>query len=177
MKKYIGLSIFMTTIVMMTLGCSQTMVAVSNPSIVTSEKPLYTAQLEPVASGENFVAFVLTVMNAGTDDVYVDWNQSRYIHNGTSRGGFVFAGMDPAAIKAGTIRDDRIAAGGTLEKHIVAHKLVAYAKLGDSSITSNESGLSGGPMPAGENGILLVLKRNGERILEKMTVDIQFTNE
>ena len=172
MKKNTVLLISIVATMLAVLGCVQTMEAVSKPGIQTVERRLYTAQLEPVASGQSFVAFTLTLKNQSDADLFVDWNQSHYVHDGVLRGRFVFQGIDPAAVREGTVPDDVIPAGGTFTRQIAAHQLLAMYKLRDSSVGAGESGLRGGPMPAGENGILLVMKQDGKRIRDKLTVEL-----
>jgi len=126
--------------------------------------------LEPLSRGRDFfVVFRLTVTNRTDKNLEIDWNKTRYVYNGSSRGVFVFKGIKPEDIKNLTIPSDIIPARSTLSKEISPYKLIARAPVRESG---SERGIYPGLLPKGENGIRLLVRQNGKEIAEKMTVNI-----
>jgi len=81
--------------------------------------------------------------------------------------------MEPGAAKYRAIAPDIIPPKGVFSKIIAPQKLVAYAPLREQNkLGPGESAFSGGPIPPGESGILLVVRANGREIRERLTVDI-----
>jgi len=113
--------------------------------------------------------FRLTVTNRTDKNLEIDWNKTRYVYNGSSRGVFVFKGIKPEDIKNLTIPSDIIPARSTLSKEISPYKLIARAPVRESG---SERGIYPGLLPKGENGIRLLVRQNGKEIAEKMTVNI-----
>ena len=120
-----------------------------------------------------FVMFRLTVNNKTHNTLAIDWNKSRYIYNGYTRGGFVFKGINPENIKKLTIPFDVVSPGQTFSKEIAPVKLMTWARLKDRSVGKDDSGFSPGIIPEGENGINLVVRQNGREIREKITLNIE----
>jgi hypothetical protein len=155
-------------------GCAPNMVSTSDPAIQFVTNPNYEIQFEPLKQGlRSFVAFRLTVTNKTKNQLRIDWNKTRYLFNGRQRGLYVFRGIDPDAVKQQTIAPDIIAPQDVFTKIIAPQKLIAYVPIRDQhKLDLGKSAISGGPVPAGENGILLVIRMNGEQITERLTVDI-----
>ncbi|MBW1798362.1 MAG: hypothetical protein JRJ21_08170 [Deltaproteobacteria bacterium] len=152
------------------IGCAPTLVSVSNPEIQTAGNPYYDARLEPLSRGRNFfVVFRLTVTNRTDKNLEIDWNKTRYVYNGSSRGVFVFKGIKPEDIKNLTIPPDIIPARGTFSKEISPYRLIARAPIREGS---SERGIYSGLLPKGENGIRLLVRQNGKEIVEQITVNI-----
>jgi len=146
----------------------------SNPVSQNLENPYYEVRLEPLKGGETFyVSFRLTVTNKTDQDLEIDWNKTRYVHNGRSRGGFIFGGIDPEDIKNLTIPSDIVPPGGTLSKEISPIKLIGLAPLRERSVSKNDSGFSPGIIPEGDNGMHLVVRQNGHEVREKITLTIE----
>ena len=119
------------------------------------------------------VVFELTMTNKSDTKLEIDWNQTRYLYNGRPNGLFLFRGIEPEAIKYQTIEPDIISSQGRLTRIIAPHKFLAYAPFREQvKFGSDESAFSGGPIPAGESGILLVVKLKDKVIKEKLTVKI-----
>jgi len=145
----------------------------SSPVNQTSKNQYYEAQLETLKKNNNFFEmFRLTVINKSDKNLEIDWNKTRYIYNGRTRGGFVFKGIKPEDIKNLTIPSDIVSAGKTFSKEIAPAKLVAWAPYRDRSVGKNESGISYGIIPEGENGINLVVRYNGKEVREQITLTI-----
>jgi hypothetical protein len=144
----------------------------SRPTVQTEKGPLVDVRLEPLKNGKRFfVAFRLDITNHSAHQVSIDWNKTRYLHNGRTNGAFVFRGIDPAAIKA-AIPPDTIAPGATFSREIFPAHLVAFTPMREEVLDAKGQGLFPGPLPAGENGIRLIITKNGEETVQDLAVDI-----
>lgn len=148
----------------------------SEPSRQTIAGPGLRAVLAPLKEGAEFyVGFQLTLSNAGTTPLTLDWNQTRYLHNGRDAGVFVYRGIDPATIQ-GKIPAAVIPAGGTFTQDIFPLRTIAF--MPGSQITQDgQRGFMPGILPSGENGILLVLNRDGQESRQKLSVRLQAETE
>lgn len=159
---------------MLAIGCVPTKVWIGSPTIQTAGNQYYVTQLEPLTMGHKFfVSFRLTVTNKTDKNLEIDWNKTRYVHNGRTRGVFVFKGIIPKDIKNLTIPSDTIPAENTYSKVISPYECLARAPIRDSSKGISKPGISAGIIPTGENGILLVVRQKGEEVVEKLTSNIQ----
>jgi len=157
-------------------ACAQTPHKIwkSTPSLQAIQNDYYEARLEPLKKGNSFFTwFLLTIKNNTGENLEIDWNKSRYIYNNRAREGFTFRGIVPEDIKNLAIPPDVIPAGKTFSREIAPMKLIAFAPFRDSSIEENESGITPGIIPAGENGIFLVVRYNGKEVKKKITVTIE----
>jgi len=153
-------------------GCATPKIWISSPAAQTAGNPYYEAKIEPLKTGNKFfVSFRLVVTNRIGKNLEVDWNKTRYMYNGRTRGVFVFKGIRPEDIKNLTIPPDLILAGHSLSKVISPFKLLARAPIRDRY--TDKPVISPGIMPNGKNGIHLVVRQNGKEIIEKMSVNIQ----
>lgn len=149
----------------------------SDPEIQVVETSIFNAQFQPLKNPNNiFVAFNLTIVNNTGQDLVMDWNRSRYIHDGKGRGPFVFAGIEPETIRNETVPPDIIPPKGRLSKRIAPFRLIAFAPLGASGIGIAMEGISAGKIPAGENGIFLVLRQGEREFRKRVTVQISVEN-
>jgi hypothetical protein len=152
-------------------GCAPTLVAGSTPQIQAADNSYYTVRFEPLKDGNNFFSwFRLEITNKTGKDLEIDWNKTRYLYNGRNGGIFVFMGIRPEDIKNSTIPPDIIPAGQSLSKKISPYRLLARAPLTRNDKNAGE--ISSGPIPNGENGIVLYVRQNGNTIQEKLTVKI-----
>lgn len=156
-------------------GCAPSKkVWVSNPVFQTAHNPYYNARIEPLTRERDFfVSFRLTVSNKMDKNIEIDWNKTRYIHNGRTLGGFVFKEIKPEDVKNATIPPDTILAGGFFSREIMPYKLLARAPIRVRGKGINESGIQPGILPNGENGILLVVRQNSKQFIEKITLNIE----
>ena len=172
MKRFLCLGlIFLTSIL---TGCATTATKewVSNPKSLEVENSHFKAMLEPVKKdNKTFVAFRLVLENRTDKPLQIDWNQTRYLLNGKPNGLFWFRGIDPRTIK-GNIPPDVIPGNGRFEKMIFPVKLVAFVPVQDDTLRDGRPGIFPGPMPGGENGISLVVTRNGDKIIEELVFAI-----
>ena len=177
MKKIAGFCLILL-LLLLTECAPKTKIWTSNPVIQTSGNQYYEAQVETLKRDKKreynfFVLFRLTVKNRTEKNLEIDWNKTRYIYNGRTRGGFVFTGIKAEDIKNLTIPFDIVFPGHTFSKEIAPIKLIAWAPLRDRSVGKDESSLSPGIIPEGENGIFLVVRQNGQEIREKITLNIE----
>ncbi len=174
MAKRVTFTIAVGFIVSMSIGCAPIMVSVSDPAIQTASNPCYEAQFEPLKQGgRSFVVFRLTVTNRTETELQIDWNTTRYLFDGRPYGAYVFRGIEPETIKNRTIAPDIILPRDTFTRIIAPQALLAYVPFREQhTLSPDESAISGGPIPAGENGVLLIVRKNGEEIAEKLVVRI-----
>ena len=159
-------------------GCTKTWVWTSAPQVSTFDNNYFKAMFEPRTTGHTFyVLFRLEIANRTKKDLKIDWNKTRYLLDGRSNGGFVFEGMDPENIRKQTIPEDIVPAGGIFLKEIAPYKMLARAPLRSRERKEGEKTIKFGPLPAGENGILLVVRQDGQEIREKIVVNINVTEE
>jgi len=147
---------------------------VSNPMFQSAHNDYYIARIEPLTRDHNFfVSFRLMVSNKTDKNIEIDWNKTRYIHNGQDLGGFIFKYIKPEDVKSSTIPSDTVLAGGFFSREIMPYKLLGLAPIRDRGKGIDESGIQPGILPNGENGILLVVRQNGKEIIEKITLNIE----
>jgi hypothetical protein len=150
----------------------------SDPSVQTGENRYVETRLEPIKIDKKFfAAFRLWVRNKTDKPLKIDWNRTLYIYNGRPNGGFAFKGIDPGTIKKGDIPSDTIAPRATFTKEIFPVNLVAFTPMREEVVNQKGRGLYPGPIPAGENGMDLVIRENGQEITVKSTLSIQAVPE
>jgi len=150
----------------------------SDPEIQVIETSIYDAQFQPLKNENNiFVAFNITVINKTEQDLVIDWNRSRYIHDGRGRGPFVFEGIEPETIRNETVPPDIIPPKGRMSKRIAPFRLIAFAPLGNPGVGIATKGIAAGKIPAGENGIYLVVRQGERDFRRKITVHLSVTGD
>jgi len=155
-------------------GCTKTRVWESTPQVSELGSSYYKVLFEPLTKDHTFyVLFRLEVANKTNKDLRIDWNKTKYLLNGRSHGVFVFEGIDPQNISKLTIPDDIIPAGEKFSKEIAPYTMLARAPLRIKERSEGEEAIKPGPLPAGENGILLVIRQDGQEISDKVTVKIE----
>jgi len=165
---FIFLFAFMLTLA---TGCAPTLISISTPEIQTVENSYYSAQFEPLSEGKNFFdVFRLSITNKTSNELQIDWNKTRYLYNGRDLGIFVFRGIQPKDIKNLTISPDIIPAGQSFSKEITPLKILAREPLIGKGKQPGK--ISPGPIPNGNNGILLFIRQNDNQIKENITVNI-----
>ncbi len=156
------------TITLLT-GCSTTRIWTSTPPIQSADNQYFATQFEPIRVDGDFInGFRLTVTNKSSQAIIIDWNATLYLLNNKNIGRFIFEGIDKKNIN--DLPPDSIAAGETLRKDIFPLKLIAWRQ---GPGFTNLPAFSPGPVPEGQNGILLVAKSNGEQVREKINVTIK----
>lgn len=118
-----------------------------------------------------YVSFRLSITNSTSKDIAIDWNRTRYLHKGKDLGVFVFQGIDPKTIKD-AIPADTVAAGETFTREIFPMRTIAFLPR-DQIPGKGRLGFLPGILPAGENGILLVLAQDGREIRQTLSVRLR----
>ena len=146
---------------------------ISSPSVQKGGNKSFGVRFEPLKGDKKFfVSFRLSVMNKTNKSLKIDWNKTRYIYKGQPYGGFVFYGIDPATIKD-SIPPDFIEPGKLFSKEIFPTNLVAFTPIREVVLDKEGRGIYPGPIPAGENGISLVIFQGEQEIVEKIVLNIR----
>ncbi len=146
---------------------------VSSPSVQKGGNKSFEARFEPLKGDKKFfVSFRLSVMNKTDKNLNIDWNKTRFIYKGRPYGGFVFYGINPADIK-NSIPPDLIAPGQLFSKEIFPANLVAFTPIREEVLNKKGRGIYPGPIPAGENGISLVILQGEQEIVDKIVLKIR----
>ena len=85
----------------------------------------------------------------------------------------MFEGINPQNISKLTIPDDIVPAGKTFSKEIAPYRMLARAPLRIKERSEGEDAIKPGPLPAGENGIFLVINQDGRELSDKVTIKIE----
>ena len=172
MKKQILLAVIVFCLVFALVGCAGAEVYTSNPRVQIVSNEYFTAELEPqLKPGQNFFAtfrFVLT--NRTTKELQIDWENTNYLLNGRRNGRFLWEGVTWDGLKEISSNPlIPVAPGDTLTSVIFPKDLVGRG----SAMTTGGVQYTQGPLPEGENGILLFVSQNGKVVREKMEVTIE----
>ncbi len=156
-------------------GCAQKRQYTSRPAVQTRDTGALRIQLRPDKEGLNsFVVFELTVINKTADPLEIDWNKTQYLHNGQASGGFLFEGIKPGYVKGATAMVHSVPGNSVYRKTIAPTRRVAYVPIKDQqTLRTGEDALSAGPLPAGQNGIRLFIRRRHVETSVALTVDIK----
>jgi hypothetical protein len=154
-------------------GCAPTYQVVSLPESQAAASPVCDVRLVPVKGGGTyFEGFSLTVVNKSSADLTVDWQQSRYLHQGKPSGGFMFEGVTKENVNSPPA--DTVPAGGRLTKLIHPVKLISFKPISTSKGGSRTGpSFSPGMLPDGENGLLLVVRGGGKETRVKLSLRIE----
>ena len=102
---------------------------------------------------------MLYIHNKSTDDLVVDWENTFYLYDGKQTGGFIFEGMR----SGDRLETPAIISGSLFSKEIFPVKLAQFSTLAMSTVHE--------PMQSGENGVLLSVKVDGQKITERLTLN------
>lgn len=144
----------------------------SNPKVQRVSNEYFKAEIEPLLNkdGKFYDAFHFSVTNKTSADLYIEWNQTYYLLNGKKHGLFFWDGIDWEALKKAKEHPRvKVAAGITHTVEIFPAKLAGRSMRTGSSSEMYLRGI----MPAGENGVLLTVKKGDKVINEKLTVLIK----
>ncbi len=141
----------------------------SMPPVQKISTSFYTVQMKPLKKNNPYyVAFLISIQNHSNHPLEVDWNRTRYLHNGEDLGVFVFRGIEPGRIQ-GAIPSDSVLAGEIFSKEISPLKTVTFLPRGQAP-EPGRRGFEPGILPAGANSIRLVLRQNGRNWQETLTL-------
>ncbi len=171
-KSVIGIPLLFLTAAGIIIGCATVKIWSSNPSVQTIRNDAFEASLKPLLrEGQKFYdRFQFRFKNKTADKLIIDWQNSRYIQDGRENGRFIFKGVVSENID--TLPSDTVAPGAELSKEIAPLRLVGYERIKSRAIQPGESGFHAGVIPAGEHGILMVVKQEQKTISEKMLLRI-----
>jgi hypothetical protein len=155
-------------------GCSTVVYEyASNPLSKTIETQTFTAAFTPAKEDAvYFSSFMLDIENTSGAAIEIDWNKTRYLHDGKNRGGFVFKGIEPTRVKEKSVPNDVIPPKSRFSKQIFPLSKIAMAERKDYSAGKDKPGLYGGKLPVGENSILLAIQNDGQLIRKKISIVI-----
>jgi len=153
-------------------ACAGVEVYFSNPEVQRVSNDYFTAELEPqLKPGQSFFAtFRFAFTNKTNQELKIDSENTYYLINGRSNGRFLWEGVTWDGLKE--IRSKPlvpVAPGDTITMIIFPKKLVGRG----SAMATGGVQYTMGPLPEGENGILLIVRQNGKVIREKMVVSIR----
>ena len=174
MKKAIIIHILFLFILF--VGCSKMQVYPSSPVVQSTSNDDFEASLEPIIKVEEkfFNAFRLTINNTSNQPLVIDWSRTRYVYNNKNAGGFHYDGLTPETVQEPP--SETIPPGVEFSKIISPFQLIGWEDLGQGQyIKAGETGYTRGIIPAGENGILLVIRVNGEVVRERLMLTIEVT--
>lgn len=166
--------ILAVTLCLILAGCAQPQKTwVSTPEMSVFKRPPFAIKVMPqIHNKVGYNVFLLIVENNGPQPIAINWNRSQYLINGKRAGRFVFAGIDPSAVKTATVPLELIQPGDTLEKRFGPFKTIAYAPLKDRKQAS-DPGLSFGLLPEGENTVILALRMGGKTTRARFSFSIK----
>lgn len=153
-------------------ACAGLEVYSSNPEVQRVSNDYFTAELEPqLEPGQSFFAtFRFVLYNKTNKELNIDWENTYYLFNGRSNGRFLWEGVTWDGLKEISSNPlIPVAPGDTLTSVIFPKDLVGRG----SAMTTGGVQYTQGPLPEGENGILLFVSQNGKVVREKMEVTIE----
>ena len=145
----------------------------SNPTFEQVENPYFRALVEPKRNVDGFfVMFHLKVTNRSNENLEVDWNESQYLFQGQEAGPLVPIGMDTRLVRKGRIPLEKIAPGQTITKDIGPYRFVSLTPLPNKSAEKRQPSISFDPLPAGYNGVQLVIHSRDKAVVEALQMRI-----
>jgi hypothetical protein len=165
-------SVIVACLVFALASCAGVEVYSSNPEVQRVSNDYFTAKLEPqLKPGQSFFTTFRFVLNNKTNnELKIDWENTYYLLNGRRNGRFLWEGVTWDGLKQ--MRSNPLiplAPGDSITGVIFPEKLVGRA----SAMDRGGVQYTQGPLPEGENGILLIVRQNGMVIREKMVVSIK----
>jgi len=153
-------------------GCATVKIWSSSPSTQLVTNNAFEASLEPLLKeGQKFYdRFQFRFKNKTDGQLIIDWQNSRYLQDGRKNGPFIFKGIKAEDIE--NLPSDTVAPGAELSKEIAPLRLVGLDKLSSRSIQPGEKSINAGVIPAGEHGLLLVIKQGEKKIPVKIQLKI-----
>jgi hypothetical protein len=152
-------------------GCApkKQSIHISRPTVQSVTHAIFNARIEPFKEkNPYFVGFRLTVRNHTSEPLEINWNKTRYLHNGTDKGRFVFMGIKPESIKSG-IPNDVIPPKGELLKRISPLVTVGFTPARYSAGPGHPTFVPGA-LPRGKNSVVLAVEQSGRENQDVLTV-------
>lgn len=165
--------VFFGMVLFLMVGCVPKYTWQAIPLIQQVDAQSYNARIEPISKYENiYDGFKLTVNNKTGQDIEIDWNRTLYLHNGQTKGGFMYEGIiytDRNNPKA----PDIVFANSKFEKEIWPCNLVYYHR----GLSADFSGWEHNALPAGQNGVYLTMKIKGHEVHEKLMLNVDIIKQ
>ncbi len=140
----------------------------SQPEVLKSTNNTFDINIKPIkVKKPYYIGFQLTVRNKTSNTLTIDWNRTRYIHNGVDQGKFFYKGIDPEDAKSG-LPEEAIPGGALLSKPIYPLKTLNFSPEGDAS-KSGGGNFSPGILPDGTNAALLAIFQGDRQWRQAMT--------
>ena len=160
------------TIAGLIIGCATVKTWSSSPSVQTARNDAFEASFEPLLKeGQKFYdRFQFRLKNRTDRPLIIDWQNSRYLQGGRENGRFIFKGVTAENIN--NLPPDTVAPGAEFTRIIAPERLIGYERIKSRTLQPGESGFSAGLIPAGEHGILLIVKQDQKAISEKILLKI-----
>ena len=141
----------------------------ADPQWLEVDNAICKVRITPQKGGKAYFAFfLLSLENKSDAELTVDWNESRYLYGGKAQGMLVFEGVDPKAVKNGTVPLETVAPGSRLTRELMPARLIAWTPIRDN--TANARAITPGMLPAGENGVRLSLRQANARVTIPLSV-------
>lgn len=166
--------IVLTVLLAVLCGCAPVPVQrwYSEPARQSAANQDLKVTIEPIKEGQPYYsAFLLTIENKTGDHMQIDWNATRYLHQGKDLGVFIFEGVGADRIKENIPPDD-IPPGSTFTRMIFPLRTIAFLP-GEQKTKQDQLGFMAGVLPAGENGIRLVINHKGRTIDHSLSVRLR----
>ena len=168
----IGIPLLLLTTAGIIIGCATVKIWSSSPSVQTIRNDAFEASLEPLLKeGQRFYdRFQFRLKNKTDGPLIIDWQSSRYLQDGRENGRYIFQGV--TAENMDSLPSDTVAPGAEFSKVIAPVRLIGYERLKSRDIQPGKSGFSAGIIPAGEHGLLLIVKQNQRTVSGKILLKI-----
>lgn len=143
----------------------------SRPMVQKVSNAAFDASIEPFKENTPYyVGFRLKVKNKTSEPLEINWDKTRYLHNGNDKGKLVFRGIKPETVQSG-IPNDIVPAQGELLKHISPLVTVGFTPVRYSAGPGHPTFVPGA-LPRGENSVALVVEQSTDEFREVLSVRI-----
>lgn len=144
----------------------------AKPPFQSVTREAYVIEVQPLKVNEAYYGvFLLRIHNRSPQRLELDWNVTRYLHNGKDEGPLVFQGVDPEKLQ-GAMAPTPIAAGTTFTREIFPLRTIAFLPRNEVA-EPGRRGFTPGVLPAGENTIQVALRQGDRLWQERLTVQLQ----
>ena len=156
------------------MGCAgSTVIWSSDPTFQQVENPYFRAVVEPKRDENGlYVAFQVEVTNKSNENLTIDWNETQYLFQGKIAGQLVFTGIALKEVREYKVPSEEITPGQTIVKEVGPLCFVVFTPSRNKSVNMEQSQISFGPLPAGYNGIQLVIRTVDKAIVEHLQMKL-----
>ena len=161
------------------VGCAKEQIYNSVPPLQTVSTSDFEVKLEPLrAEGYSYYnRFRYQITNKTNGDLIVDWSETYYLRNGKRSGHFGWIGLTFEELRDIKEQPDiTVPPGEKDEVELFPLALIGWREEGvRKKAATPEEGFTNTPLPEGENGISLAVRKDGKqlrkRVLVKITLD------